>query len=396
MSPNVPSYRSAVPLAQGCDWSPIYGDTATQNFAFPEANATYWQASPPQSGTAGMQVRIDGQFPNARYFSISLYDSGWKLIGALSDYQLQTQTGTKPTAGRTQADASTAAGQPYTAFIVFGAPPASPAANTLYVPPQSTLFGPVPASSQHLYLLYRVYMPYGSTASGDVPLPTLTVGGQPLSTLVQTAACQDTASQELQNALYAVNSPPGQAPFGAPQAPSFSVFNGAGAAVNGDNRYMSATLGLPAGYLYIVRGKAPSFTSSATVPAGSAANVRYWSICQDTSTSTEVVGCVGDRQAVLDSGGYYNVAVTVQSTAPAGADAAHGFNWMPFGPQSPGAVIYRQMLAAPGFQGAIGSGGMGSYAPQIVYCRVATFQTLAAAYPKSPDQVFKGCGGTLN
>jgi hypothetical protein len=394
-SSSTSGYASTAPTTQGCDWTPSYGAGSTQNFGFPEANAIYWQARPPQSSTPGMQIHIEGQFPNARSFSISVYNSSWTLLGTLSDYKLATQSGSQPYTSQTQPDTSIAYGQPYTANIVFSAAPAQPAANTLYIPPINGLFGPVPASSQETNLMYRVYVPYGSTASGDVPLPALSVGGQAFSSETQAAVCQDTAQEVLQNLLYSIDSPPGQTVASAPQNPSFSVFsNAAAAGLNGENGYMSATATLPSGYLYIVRGKAPTYTNSSNLAAGTVPDVRYWSICQNTDYSTEVVACVGDYQAALDPDGYYDLVVSLDSSAPSGADAAHGFNWMPFGPQSPATLIYRQQLAVSGFAGAVGGSSMGSYTPQIAYCSTSTFQSLIAGN-QTPAQIFQGCGGTL-
>ena len=389
---STPGYFSTAGSTQGCDWSPVYGDTATQNLAFPEANTTYWQASPPQDVPAGAAVTIEGQFPNARFFSIGLYNSDYEPVSEIYDYQLTPTSGAKAFVSETQPAAAGRYGQSYSAHIVFSAPPASPAPNTLYA--QTGTGSASDGGGQHLYLLYRVYVPYGNTASGDVPLPALSYNGVPFSGNTQTAACQNVLSQFLQNLLYPVSLKSLLAAATPPKAPQFSVYQGGkvpgeNIGLNGANQYMSASLPLPAGYVYMVRGKAPSHTSPATAASGEAAEVRYWSICQNGTTSTQVSACVGDFQAIVDSGGYYNIVVSNQS-APQYADAGHGFNWMPFGPWSRATVIYRQLLAAPGFTGAIGSAAMGAYTPQLAICSTAQFESFAAA-ASTPAQVFQAC-----
>ena len=391
---STPGYFSSAGSTQGCDWSPIFGDAATQNLAYPEANTTYWQASLPQDEPASATVNIQGQFPNARFLSIGLYNSDYEPISESYDYQLTPSSGAPPFVSQTQPAAAGRFGQSYTARIVFSAPPASPAANTLYASSGSPAAANSSGAGQHLYLLYRVYVPYGSTASGDVPLPALTYQGVPFSQNTQTSACQNVLSQLLQNVLYPASLKSLLAATTPPKAPQFTVYKGSDTpglniGLNGANQYMSASLPLPSGYVYIVRGKAPSHTSPATAASGMAAQVRYWSICQNGTTSTQVNACVGDFQALVDSGGYYNIVVSNQG-APPYADAGHGFNWMPFGPWSGATVIYRQLLAQPGFAGAIGSAGMGAYTPQIAYCPTAEFE-LIAAQASTPAQVFQAC-----
>lgn len=378
---------SPAPIAQGCSWSVIYGSGTGENFAYPEANATYWQASLPLVNPAGTIVRIDGRFPDARFSSISLYNSSYQLVGTLPDYALMPAPGSANTyADRTRMAAGVSYGGAYTAYIVFGAAPAQPAPNTLYVPPQLGPYGASLPSVQQFYLLYRVYGAAGGTASGGTPLPALSSSGTPFSGQTDSLYCQNLTTDLGQSLLYALPLTPEQTALGLPTNPSFVLYNSSvGVGVNGENQYMSANTTLPAGYLYIVRAKAPSHT----LTDGGTADVRYWSVCQNTQTSLEVVACVGDFQALLDQDGYYNIVVTDDSAAPA---YAVGYNWMPFGPRSPGVVIYRQLLAASGFSGASGSPTMGSYTPEMTYCQVGKFRSLVAQ-ANSPLQVFQACGG---
>ena len=388
--PAVPSSTdllSSAPVTQGCNWSAIYGNGTSENFAYPEANATYWQASLPEVNAAGTVVRIDGRYSNARFSSLSLYNSSYQLLGTLSDYLLMpSMHGVDPFEGKTQRKPGVAYGGTFTAYVMFGTAPAQPAANTLYVAPQLGPYGASLPSVQQLYLMYRVYVPQGGTASGDVPLPALSINGTPFSSQTDSLYCQNLTTDFGQSLLYAVPLTPGQTALSAPANPAFTLYTASGGVgVNGDNQYMYADATLPAGYLYIVRAKAPTHTDLSAVTA----DVRYWSICQNTESSLEVVACVGDFQALLDAEGYFNIVVTNDSSAPS---YALGYSWMPFGPRSPATVIYRQLLAADGFAGASGGTTMGSYTPQLAYCQVSKFQSLVAQ-SNTPRQVFEACGG---
>ena len=71
----------------------------------------------------------------------------------------------------------------------------------------------------------------------------------------------------------------------------------------------------------------------------------------------------------LDSDGYYTIWISRPSDRPKCAR-----NWIPWGPQTWGTLIYRHMLPAPGFSGAIQQASygteqqsMGAYYPAAHY-----------------------------
>src|SRR5918997_5825151 len=110
----VPTGASAQGLDTTCQFSLTRLDASTTNVRAVETNAVYWGGT--YAALPGTRIRIEGEYPHARYMSWNLYDSAGRPIAALADFQLAPNPG----------------GGGYTAFIEPGEPPAQPAPNTLY------------------------------------------------------------------------------------------------------------------------------------------------------------------------------------------------------------------------------------------------------------------------
>ncbi len=138
----LPAGAAAQGLDTTCQFSLTRLDASTTNVLAVDTNAVYWGGT--YAGIPGTRIRIEGDFPHARYMSWNLYDSAARPIDALADHQLAPD----PDGG-------------YTAFIEFGPRPERPAPNTLYS-----------GDSRGGTFLYRVYVPdRGQDAKGGVPLP---------------------------------------------------------------------------------------------------------------------------------------------------------------------------------------------------------------------------------
>ncbi|MDR3418272.1 MAG: hypothetical protein P4L83_19025 [Nevskia sp.] len=524
----VSASSSLTPGVDGCDWLLAYGPGSQHNFAFPDADAVYYQASPPVLPAAGSRLKISGLYVNARYFSLQLYDGNYQPIDGLSDAQLVPDAGSQSTiAGLTTIDASVPTDvNHYTAYIEFAPKPANPEPNTLYAGSSGFSFAGFTINlPKTLYLLYRVYLPKDSTQT----LPQLGMvaaggGSQPLPPSGNAPACNNTASLALQQALASINTLDGtfaglysQAPQNPPKfevyystpagiiptavgastssssasVASTAVANasevnnnsavsplwhhggssssggsfcgssgghgstssgggsssgssgggsssgigggsssgigggsssgigggsssgvgssssggssggsssGGGFTLNVNASYMSATSSRSLGSLFLVRGRAPTHTGQ-SLAGGVTPDVRFWSFCQNSAVSTSVSACVSDANGVLDTSGFYNIVVSDGSSAPAGADAAHGFNWLPYSPQDPSLLIYRQILPSADYlphsissvaRGTAPDAVMGDEAPVATYCLPAVFAHYTAA-GESPATVFAAC-----
>lgn len=140
----LPGGAAAQGLDTTCQFSLTRLDATTTNVLAVDTNAVYWAGT--YAALPGTRIRIEGQYPYARYTSWNVYDAAVKPIDALADVQIAPDPGSSnpflPGARRTVAKRS------YTAFIEVGPRPARPAANTLYT-------GESPGGT----FLLRVYVP---------------------------------------------------------------------------------------------------------------------------------------------------------------------------------------------------------------------------------------------
>ena len=79
-----PEVADAV-LSAACSW-PVVSDPDFLNVALPDLGATYWVAVVP--AIPGTRVRIEGQYPGARYFSFNAYTPLLSAVDRLTDYQI--------------------------------------------------------------------------------------------------------------------------------------------------------------------------------------------------------------------------------------------------------------------------------------------------------------------
>src|SRR3546814_372179 len=165
-SGTLPDDRDSAKL--GCGWV-LQSDPTILNVAFPDASATYWVAVVPN--VPGTRLRIDGQYPDARYFSFNAYDPALRPIDGIADARIAPDAGS----GNPFSDEGATSGRHYSLTVEFGKKPEVPAQNTLYsgsIMVNGALALPNPVT----VLLYRIYIPAsGLPLNADVPLPALTL-----------------------------------------------------------------------------------------------------------------------------------------------------------------------------------------------------------------------------
>jgi hypothetical protein len=357
----VPAATSAA-SSPGCAWGLQVGNGGVDGYGA-DLNASYWLTS--MLATPGAGLIISGTFPHARYMSISAYTPGGPVTGThLYDAEIQPATGANPFQSDQPADAAGT----YTIRILAQPTPADPAPNTLYVG----------NNSQLVSIIYRLYDPESAAdPTGGAGLPTVatTFAGIVTQTL---SGCVTDAS-----AAHAVLASTAATPPGTPTWQPVEISS----LPNSDASYLESQIAPPAGSVAVIRMRTPTFpNTNSGDPPWAPEQVRYWSLCDYSVYQLTAYGCVADYQAVQDAG----TATFVISTPvdqPANATAANGVNWLPWGDPAFGIVVYRQILAASTFGGAIGaippgvaaSTAMGSYYPDIQYCTVAEFEAAGAA-----------------
>lgn len=387
-APHSRTQASTTTAASGCSWL-ARSDDDTVNAAYPDTSATYWLTSFTLS--AGETLRIRGTYPKARYFSFHTYTSTGLTEDSRYDAQIRaSRGGGNPFRHSVSADQQ----QRYAVTVVAGAVPAHRARNTVYT-------GTLPKSGAPNLsgtLIYRVYTPTSTaSAQGSVPLPAISLRSSSGATIARQGGCatnQPTTGGAIDTVYDALGYPSSGPGIPIPQATKVPTWKRASSNLqvaglfgNQQNAYLTTRTSLQYGDVLVIHAKAPTFPNTAKgVPAYRPAQVRYWSICQN-STTTRVVACVPDSKAPRRHGDY-TIVISTSDARPTTATRSHGVAWIPWGAQPDGMLIYRNMVAAASFTHAtqrVAAGAnplaaganakriMAAYYPKGHYCSTASY-----------------------
>lgn len=418
---------AATPPFPFCAWW-VETTPETMNVAYPDTEATYWTT--PFVATPDLRLTVRGRYPQARYFSLTVYDSTFGyfttsagVTSGLADYRIE------PDAGSVN-PWQTATGSAGGAFTVTVArdvtPEANATTNALPLVPSTPASGTLPSDVG--FLIFRVYVPAGG--AGAVDLPTIEVTNARTTTTLRPctkarvrglARAGGTAGRiaRLLRRLRKGRTPYAP-PCGSDCPPLLQFFLPSPAVTSGvfpnpDNAYVSALFEPERGTVVVVRGLAP--TSPATVGTGSVGDavgatpvpwtepswqVRYWSVSNNVYEAPYPVVAVGrgsrvvfggaaDLDTPLDAQGRYTVVVSHPADRPGNATAANGVAWLPTQPTRPKAwetLILRNMLPAAAFANAIqqidpadyadpaaAAAAMGAYYPLMAACSATVFES---------------------
>lgn len=380
--------------------------TGLLNSNFPEASTTtYWTTA--IKARTGSLLTVRGRFPFARFTGIEIY-VGDRLIDHLADADIV------PDPGQNNPFVSGTDNGTYTAYLVFGRKPATPAPNTLYAGAHTVVV-----------LMYRIYHstdpanPAGNAR--DPILPELSLDGVALANCAVRPFLLNPDSTpwgRLDNGDW-IGTPPSEderldvsaQPVWVIADPYASHFF-----PNGANYYAGTTLSREFLHpftdktLYVVRFMAPTFPRTRDgEPINVARQVRFWSLCTDDPYTTNVNRCVPDDQALLDVQGYATFVVSDPGSRPSD-EALSRFraNWLAWGAlylptdyvydrarrrwsiDTPvhfyNVLLYRQTLASPAFAQSFAAAfplppeqwpsATGPYWPVGGYCSTADFDLL--------------------
>jgi hypothetical protein len=360
-------------LDQTCELTATRFDADTVNVLFPDSSAQYWTAD--YRSIPGTHIRIDGVYPYARYTSWNVYDPVLRPFTHKADIDIVPDPGSAnpflPGAPRM----TPVAQRHYTLFVTFDAD-FKPGPNTIYVDPSKNPAG---------VFTLRVYVPdRGRDVTGGVGLPQVTWEPNSDTTAPVASPCRELEKPSVSTVTdtYAQQDGPGDGPpFPGRNPPVWHKFvnlcssgrdlffenaiadqlpqtgqdpcgnfGSGGFLSNMDNAYVSTPISRGFGKLVVFRAKAPTYAATypkaKTMPSG--VQLRYWSFCQNDPFTQRYVACLRDDQVKLDSDGFFTIVVSRPSDRPRCAK-----NWIPWGPQPEGVLIYRHMLPDPGFSGAI-------------------------------------------
>jgi hypothetical protein len=406
----------------------------TLNVAFPDSAATYWTT--PFRAEEGLEIKIEGAYPDARYMSFNVYDESGGSFEAngvssgIADYQIDPSSGS--------VNPFQAKGEPGGSFTVTLSGSAKPGdANTLPLAPE----GEAGQGSAPLgFLLYRVYLPTGGNGAVALPKLTLIKDGKQVAlprcpapsgkvaAAVRSKVSASKAAQALGGkvGVKATKLLPallklgkavkkggseGTSPCrGSECPPAMKFFRASAASTNSffpnvDNAYVSALFRPVAGKVVVVRGKAPT-TPSGTSPVPwpqPGLQLRYFSLCNNVYLSPWPVvanpvagggteyGCAADLETRLNAAGEY--AYVVAEPDQKEAIEAAGGTFIPLSTTQPHArqiLILRNMLPNESFTHAVqdvpqnaspagAAAAMGAYYPRAYRCSLAQFEAGARA-----------------
>ncbi len=412
----VPAGASAAAAATFpyCSW---WTETTpeTLNVAFPDAAATYWTT--PFYAEEGLEVKVEGTYPDARYMSFNVYNEAGgsfeanQVQSGIADYQIEPEPGSVnpfKTKG--------AAGGSFTVTISGAAKPGD--VNTLPLAPEGEA-GPGPAPLG--FLLYRVYLPTGGNGTVQLPKLTFVKGGKSVALpRCPSPSGKPKAPVQTQKAFNAAlklhkfeakEEGEGTQPCrGSECPPPMEFFRAKEEATNSffpnvDNAYVSAFIRPLPNSVVVVRGKAPR-TPSGTSPTPwpkPGLQLRYFSLCNNIYRSPWPVvanplpggpteyGCAADNETKLNGRGEYAYVIANPSQRTAVEKA--GGTFIPLSttqPHSRQILIFRNMLPSESFTRAVqdappdgspesAAKAMGPYYPRAYRCTLSEFEAGAKA-----------------
>lgn len=382
---------------EDCVWL-VRSDPVLVNALYPDKDAVYYIATVPS--IPGAEVTIRGTFPRSRYMSFVTYDG--LPIDALLDRDIRADVDHTnpyvPGADRTATQRS------YSVNVIPSPPPTDASERqpgALY-----SGAGQSGVPSPAVYLFYRIYVTdEGQSTTGGEPLPVIEVAGVPSAGGFVPLSCENLrdllpSTGSLHESYVHLGGTPAlpAATRNAEPIPVWSVESGllagraggtpaegavsGGPGSNPHNLYLSANVSRAHGDLLVVRARAPTTPPTrAGEPVMSDGDLRYWSICQN-SLSTRYLDCVSDSDIVVNDDGTFTLVVSTPEARPSSAK-----NWLPFGPEPEGRLLYRHMLPSTSFRPQSAQGydpakgtleqQMGAYYPHTVYCKSADFDANA-------------------
>lgn len=378
-----------------CAWPWTVG-VRNYNLSMPDSNAADWFE--PIVASQATSITISGTYPDARYFSLSVYTphgtpgSADGVSSSLPDYRIVPDHGSVNPWQRRAAP-----GGHYQVTVRLGA---AGETNTLPFPAGTTPLHPG-------YLHYRVYLPAGGDFAGmKLPAITITKG----STSHTLPPCR--THGQVQAAEKAPGGTPRSSPAKTPPPDVFFKVQVRSGFDNVDAAYVGAYVIRPAPtQVLVVTAKAPTFPAgSLPVPwPAPGVDIRYWSMCIGVGTSKlpTVVnklpdgqpdyGCRADEQTKVNATGDYTYVIGSEAQRAAISRVAAA-TFLPFS-DSQTTPLYllwlRNELVSPGFahsaqavtqadDPAAAARAMGPYYPRVFTCALATLTSkgITACQPR--------------
>jgi len=351
-----PAISTAQPLpTPTCAWPFEWTPFGLGNWLWPDtANRWWYMPIDPQ----WQKVTITGAYPNARFFSLAVYDNApvaTALADRLFDAQIVPDPGTvNPAMPSDSSRGSTDRSRTYTITVTRTD---STAGNVLRLHADTG------------WLLYRLYLPNaGEGSMGGVSLPSTSITdarGQvtPLPTCPTVNRQSQLAALQQQFVPALLENPPRTPPvpdhiwFAPLPTPPVRLLP------NPDNKYMVSFFmsDYEPGRIIVVRGKMPAFPDtyrgapvSQPAPGFDTVQLRYWSMCLgDLVSPLPIEGCAVDATTPLDANGFYTIVISRDVLRPNWLP--DGAVWLPWGDENmvPKVIFVRNTLPSADFRQSV-------------------------------------------
>ena len=391
-APQAITESEIIPGPRDCFWRRgPFGADPYINMAYPDANVFYWAGvfSIPE----GAQLTLEGAYPSSRYMSFVSYNASGQPIESLPDFLIEAEQGNNP---YLEGAARSGSASQYAVEISNTAPDAlRDVGSRNDSGPTNLLHAPADQPGGPQTVLYRIYLPDGSTApdgGAGLPQPVVTlasgetVRGEQACAALRTRqpAVMASGAASITAAQYrALITQPNRPDTWPAQSPAewyiqldreslLGIYTGqinedarrseGGFYPNPDNFYIRTIVNRRHGPVFMVRAKAPTTPSTYqgedTMGEG---QLRYWSICSNQSfVNTRVNDCLFDEEIPLDPRGFFTVIVSREEDRPRNARPECGLSWLPMADDGDGmfdedvtVVQIRHMLGADDFANSI-------------------------------------------
>lgn len=298
-------------------------------------------------------IRLDGEFPYARYFSVNIYDANGGLpIMAMPDFIIEAIPGHinpfRPGADRYAANRS---------FQIFLVPEESIQSTGALVPEGAKIVT-IPSGLDKLSIVARVYRAdEGFDSAGGVPPANVTfLSTQETIECPRIGGSEETSTKDALEGLFDKILFPEEALVqrenwlnAQGERLIFTRADGSYLYQNPDNQYVSTPLSNQEISVFQVR--MPTFEK--TYPASPVfqgnTEVRYWSACVGGLGLSLVSNCLLDEDIVVDKEGIATIVIAPQRYENITKSAS--FNFLPRGLVVEPVLIVRHLLEAPIFEG---------------------------------------------
>ncbi len=414
-----------------CFWvGPYSKDNVETNLAYPDDGARYWHAG--YNIPAGATLKLNGQFPHARYMSLNSYLGG--ELGIDTYYAAPAHAiadaAMVPNAGSINPFVDGAARnsehRDYQVTLAAGNTPETVPANTLYGNAQG---------DDKTVILYRIYVAdTGQGIQGGVVLPEAELTLENGEVLTGDAACDalnvDTdivetpfIPDDTYQYLRTVGNPAvnnliedgnkknarWKAAYNAKEANQCNFLGNCTSNpvrlmayyANLDNQYLAAFIDREIKPVVVIRGKIPNVPATLNGELtfdDSQSQLRYWSICQNEYFSQKVTECLYDEQVHIQPDGKFLIVTSLLEDKPSNAtsECGNGFiEWSKDGDgfgiregrenhSGDGMLLVRNMLPSADFNQAVQNTAtpgdeasiMGEFLPTAEYFTKAEFEAL--------------------